>query len=121
MGRLREDFIERIEAFSHRVADVADALDADKRSNRIVNQIMASGTSVGANVAEADEALSRADFCKCLGIALKELAESRFWLRFIQKRRWLSPKRLDPLLEESAELRKILGTMLKNSKPPLTA
>ncbi|MGD9688849.1 MAG: hypothetical protein AB7K52_02175 [Phycisphaerales bacterium] len=57
MGRLRSEFIERIESFGHRVVDVADALGAEGHSPRIVRQVMGSGTSAGANFAEADEAL----------------------------------------------------------------
>lgn len=83
---------------------------------RITDQIIGSGTSVSANLSEADEALSRPDFCRCVGIALKELAETRFWLRFIAKRNWLDPKRLDPLLAEASEIRRILGAILTKSR-----
>jgi four helix bundle protein len=53
-----------------------------------MDQIAASGTSVGANTFEADEAMSRKDFCKALGIANKELNETRFWLRLFVRREW---------------------------------
>jgi four helix bundle protein len=48
-----------------------------------------SGTSVGANIFEADEAMSRPDFCRMLGIVIKELNETRFWLRLVVARKWI--------------------------------
>ena len=116
MGRLRPDFIERAETFSHRVVDVADALASDRRSSRVVDQLIGAGTSVSANLCESDEALSRADFCKHVGISLKELSETRFWLRFASKRSWIPASRLDPLPIEAAEIRLILGSILNKSR-----
>ncbi len=81
MGRLRLELLDRIEAFSHAVLDVVGLMDDQGVSRRIVDQLAASGTSVGANVFEADEAMSRKDFVKCLSIAAKELSETRYWLR----------------------------------------
>lgn len=73
--------------------------------------MLASGTSVAANVFEADEALSRADFCKTLGIAVKELSETRYWIRFTGARGWIVPERLVGLEDESTRLGRILGAM----------
>ena len=78
VGRLQQELMERAESFSHRVVDVAESLEQQKRSRRIIDQMIGSGTSVGANVCESDEALSRPDFCKGLAIALKELGETRY-------------------------------------------
>ncbi|HRQ71652.1 MAG TPA: four helix bundle protein [Phycisphaerales bacterium] len=110
-SRLDPALIARVEAFSHRVADVAAALDHDRRPRRIIDQVLASGTSVAANVFEADEALSRADFCKTLGIAVKELSETRYWIRFTGARGWIVPERLVGLEDESTRLGRILGAM----------
>ncbi|MCL4742739.1 MAG: four helix bundle protein [Phycisphaerales bacterium] len=111
-SRLDPALIARVEAFSHRVADVAAALDHDRRPRRITDQVLASGTSVAANVFEADEALSRADFCRTLGIAVKELSETRYWIRFSAARGWVSPERLAGLEDESIQLKRILGAMI---------
>ncbi len=118
MGRLRQDLLERVEAFSHEVLDLVVQLEAKHLSRRIIDQMAASGTSVGANVFEADEAMSRKDFVKCLSIAAKELSEARYWLRLAVSRDWIP---IDPgqhALAESAELRKILGTMIVRSRSP---
>ena len=116
MGRLRGDILERVESFADRVVKVADALESRRTSRRIVDQVLAAGTSVGANVFEADEAMTRADFVKCLCIATKELNETRFWLRLIGRHQWIKNDRLASLLEESVELKKVFGTMISRTK-----
>jgi len=89
---------------------------------RITGQLVACGTSVGANTFEADEALSRADFAKTIGIVIRELNETRFWLRLIGRQGWIAGDRLAPLLEETESLKRILGSILvktrQRTKPP---
>ena|SRR5712671_2746739 len=116
MGRLKETFLDRAESFADRVLDVVDAIEGKSRSKRIVDQMSGSGTAVGANTFEADEALSRPDFCKCLGIALKELNETRFWLRLVARRQWLPESRLSALQKEALELRHVLGSMVARTR-----
>jgi four helix bundle protein len=116
MGRLKSEFIDRIDDFAHRVVDVAESLERERKSRRIVDQLTGSGTSVGANISESDEALSRADFCKGLGTAIKELGETRFWLRFVSRRGWITTNRLAPLQTEAGELKLILGSLLSKSR-----
>ena len=116
MGRLDGSISERAERFAHRVLDVTDVLMRDRRPRRTIDQITGSGTSVGANIYEADEAMSRPDFCKSLGIVIKELNETRFWLRLIVARKWIGNTRLAPLQEEAAELKRIFGSMLARTR-----
>ena len=116
MGRLRTELLERVERFSDRVLDVAEALEKQKRSNRAVDQMIGCGSSVGANLFEADEAMSSADFCKCLGIATKETNEAKFWVRMAGRREWIAQDRLTGLLEEADELKKIFGSMIVQTR-----
>jgi four helix bundle protein len=116
VGRFKNDLIERADVFSYRMVDVAEALGKKSRSRRIVDQIIGCGTSVGANTSEADEAVSRADFCKSLGIIVKELNECRYWLRFVAKREWLPAPRLELIQKEAAELKLIYGAILSRSR-----
>lgn len=116
MGRLSRELLERAEAFSHRVFDVAEVIEKQRRPKRVVDQLVGSGTSVGANAWEADEALSRADFCKGLGIAIKEIVETRYWLRFVAQRGWVKPARLAALEAEGLELKRIFGAMLSRTR-----
>jgi four helix bundle protein len=77
-----------------------------------VDQLIGCGTSVGANIPEADEALSRPDFRRILGFVNRELSECRFWIRFIGVRGGLPVDRLAPLEQESNELRRVFGSMI---------
>ena len=88
-GRLKPEFVERVEAFSDRCVAVAEQLDQDGRFRRIVEQLAASGSSAGENIAEAAEAMSTKDFRKSLSIASKELVETRFWIRLVIRREWI--------------------------------
>ena len=116
MGRLRGETLDRAEAFAHRMVDVATTLEAAGRSRRITDQIVGCGTSVAANAFEADEAVSPQDFCRCLGIVIKELRESEFWLRFVGTRRWIAPTRLEPLKSEVEQLRLVFGAMFTRTR-----
>ncbi len=118
MARLQENFLERIESFSDCIVHVGAELDRRGVTRRIVDQVIAAGTSIGANAFEGDEAMSRPDFVRCMSIAAKELAETRFWLRLASRHDWIRTDRLLPLLQEADELRRIIGTMIRKTKRP---
>lgn len=117
-GRLKPEFLERSETFCDRCVALAEQLDSDGRFRRIVEQLAASGSSVGANLAEADEAMSLKDFRKCMAIAAKELAETRFWIRLVVRRSWIPSARVESLLDELEQIRLIVGSILTKTKPP---
>jgi four helix bundle protein len=116
MGRLDVGILERSESFCDRCLDVVETLAKQDRSRRITDQPTGSATSVGANLFEADESLGRRDFAKCVAIAVKELNETRFWLRLSVRREWVEASRLDPLLDEADQLKRILGAMLSRTR-----
>ncbi len=118
MGRLKAATLERVEQFADRVLDVVETLEGKRVSARILSQLTGAGTSPGANVWEADEALSSKDFAKTLGIVVKELNEARYWLRLVGRRGWIAPKRLHPLEAEAIELKKMFGTMIHRTRNP---
>lgn len=74
----------------------------------IGNQLIRSGTSIGANVAEAQDAESKADFKHKMSIANKEASETRFWLVICTKSEYL-PTPTSALFEELIVIRKVLG------------
>jgi four helix bundle protein len=116
MGRLSSELLERVESFSHRVVDVSEVIEKQRRARRVIDQLVGCGTSVGANAWEADEAMSRPDFCRVLGIVIKEIVETRYWLRFVGKRGWVNPERLSLLDREALELKRIFGAMLTRTR-----
>lgn len=105
MARLQPELLMRVEAFADRMLDLASALAKAKVHARVIGQLVGCGTAVGANVFEADEAMSRADFCKCLAIAVKELNEARFWIRLVARQGWVASRRLTGLEAECVELK----------------
>ena len=116
MARLTDELLERSEAFADRTLRVASELDRQHVSRRVVDQLTAAGTSVGANLFEADEAMSRKDFIRCVAIAVKELNETRFWLRLAGRSGWVENDRLHPLLVEAEEMRRVLGSIIARTK-----
>ncbi|MCL4741044.1 MAG: four helix bundle protein [Phycisphaerales bacterium] len=116
MGRLRTETLERVELFADRVLDLAEALDGQRRFRRIVEQVAASGTSVGAILFEADQSITAKDFARTLGIVTKELNETRYWIRLIGRREWISPARLDDLLRENEELLAMFNAMIVRTR-----
>lgn len=115
-GRLRPEFLDRIESFSDRCIAVAESLASQGRFARLVEQLACSGASVGANIAEADEAMSTKDFRKSLSISLKELVETQFWLRIFVRRQWLREAQIASLLQELEEIKLILGSIIGRTK-----
>lgn len=116
MSRLNESLLERVEALADRVIRVADSVEKRGVSRRVVDQMISAGTAVGANLFEADEAMSRRDFLKCVSISCKELNETRFWLRLASRNGWVAAEALAPLLDECDQIRRILGSIIARTK-----
>jgi len=116
MGRLRTETLDRMEQYADRVLDVADVLERQGRSSRVIDQMSGCGTSAGANAFGADEAMTAKDFAKTLGVVVKELNETRFWLRLAVRRQWVHAARLAPLLDETVNLKAIFGAMIVRTR-----
>ncbi len=116
MGRLKPETLERVLKYADRVLSVVDVLEEQRRSRRVLDQLTGCGGSVGANVYEADEAMSRADFVKTLQIVEKELNEVKFWLSLCAMRGWIKPAQLASLLAETQELKSMFGAMIYRTR-----
>ena len=77
-------------------------------------QLLRSGTSIGANVMEAQNAQSRADFCSKLNIALKEATETKYWIRLLEATDYLSKTEFDSIYPDCVEIEKILVASVKS-------
>ncbi len=82
----------------------------------IARQVIRSGTSIGANIEEAQGGYSKRDFKAKISIAYKEARETHYWLRLLKSTKYIENKLADSLLEDCNELLKILGSILKNTK-----
>jgi four helix bundle protein len=105
-----EELNERLLDFAVRVIRLGRALPRTTEGGHVAKQLIRSGTSPGANYEEACGAESRRDFAHKLGVVLKELKETRFWLRLAGRVPLVKPaSRLAPLLEETEQLVAILA------------
>lgn len=102
--------------FAARCGEVVDALPETRLGKHIAGQLVRSGTSPAPNYGEACAAESRADFIHKLGVVLKELRETRIWLKLAIRSKCLPAKRLDPLIVECSELMNIIGKSIVTAK-----
>ena len=110
------DLERRVADFAARVIGVCERLPDRIGSRHLQDQLFRSATSVAANYAEACVPESRKDFAHKMGVALKELVETRMWFRIIVKRAYIKPERLANLLAELEELVKIFHSSIKTAR-----
>ncbi len=116
MGWQDHDIQQRVFDFALRVLRVVRALPDDVAGRTIARQVARSGTSVGANVEEAQGAQSRREFARRITIARSEAIETRYWLRLIAESQMLPANRLAELTRECDELVKVLSTIARNTR-----
>jgi len=103
-------------SFALRSVNLYKHLSADKREFVLSKQILRSGTSIGANVAEANQAQSKADFVHKLSVALKEAVETEYWLNLLRDSEFLSQEQAESMLSDCLELIRILTASIRTSK-----
>ncbi len=113
MGR-QNIILDKTFSFALKVIDVYKHLVAEKKEYVISKQLLRSGTSIGANVNEAVEAQSKADFIHKLSIALKEARETQYWIRLLMESGYLDSGLI--LLDSVSELIRILTAIIKTTK-----
>ena len=111
-----DDLSERLLNLAVRVGKMVDALPDSRLGKHIAGQLVRSGTAPAPNYEEACAAESRRDFIHKLRIALKELRETRCWIRLIMRSELLTEARMSELASESDELCRILGQSLVTAR-----
>src|SRR5688572_18393255 len=112
---------ERLWDLAARVGKVVDALPETKLGKHVAGQLVRCGTSSAPNYDESGAAESRDDFVHKLSVALKELRETRGWLRFAIKACLLSQKKIGSVLDECEQLCRVLGKSVLTAKSGRTA
>ena len=102
--------------FAIRIVNLYKHLREEKKEYTMSKQMLRSGTSIGANVAEAQNAQSRPDFLSKISIALKETSETKYWLRLLHATDYLSVREFDSIVLDCVELEKILVSIVKSTK-----
>ena len=110
------DILDRTFGYALRIVQLYQKLEKADVSRILGKQLLRAGTSVGANVQEAQGGQSKADFISKISIAQKECLESLYWLRLLEKADLISKPELKDLIDETGQLAKILSSILISSK-----
>jgi len=110
------DLEERTIAFSQQIINFSKSIPENSITRPLINQIVRSATSIGANYCEADEASSKKDFLNKIAIANKEAKETKYWLRVIVHAVPNVKEAARTLWQEAQELNLIFSAIIRNSK-----
>ena len=106
----------RTKALALQIIAVCDEVDTRKGRSVLVNQVIRSATSIGANIHEANYASSRADFVNKFHIALKECAETEYWLEIMAGCNAITSETAYLLLQECGIIRRMLAKSVTTAK-----
>ena len=107
---------ERSFAFAIKIVELSKHLMNDQKEFVLSKQLLKSGTSIGANVREADNAESKPDFIHKMGIAQKEADETVYWIELLYATKFLDRNRFEQLIDEANQLLKIIKAIILSSK-----
>ena len=106
----------KTEAFSIRIINAEKYLRTQKKETVISKQILRSGTSIGANAAESQNAQSPSDFVHKLSIALKEADETKYWLKLLYGSQYITEDAYKSMNADLFEIIALLTTIIKTTK-----
>ena len=92
------------------------AIIAEKKEFTLSKQLLKSGTSIGANLAEANVAISKADFSAKISIAYKESLETKYWVNLLRDSDYINVANATSLIHNADELSKIMFSILKTTR-----
>lgn len=102
--------------FAVRIIRLVQFLQKEKKEHVLSKQLLKSGTSIGANVSESVYAQSKADFISKMSIALKEAAETEYWIDLLEETEYVKVEQVSDLKSELEEILKLLTSIIKTSK-----
>ena len=102
--------------FAARIVNLCRFLDNERKGKHIVDQIIRSGMSIGANYAEAECAISNNDFLAKLYISLKECNETLYWLRLLRRVNDLEEKHFHSIYEDGEEIKRLFVSIIKTKR-----
>ncbi len=103
-------------AFAVKIIRLYQYLIREKKEFTLAKQILRSGTSIGANVEEAEGGYTRRDFRAKMSISYKETRETKYWLRLLRETDYIDEGRFQELYEEADQLAKMLFKIIKNTR-----
>ena len=102
--------------FSVRIINLYKHLTGNKQEYVLSKQLLRSGTSIGANICEAEQAQSTADFLSKINISLKESCESDYWIRLLHRTDYINEQEYNSIIADCKELTKLLTSIIKSIK-----
>ena len=102
--------------FAKRIVRLTQYLQAEKREYVLSKQLLRSGTSIGANISEAQQAQTKPDFITKISTSLKETTETIYWIKLLYSTDYLTEKEYRSILYDCVEIEKILTSILKTSR-----
>ena len=109
------DIRERVFSFAQRILEIAEKLPQNRVCDVLRAQLVKSGTSIGANVEEADGAITKRDFINKITIARKEAKETKYWLKLIAGK-YIKTELLEKDIQEVQEITNILSAIINKTK-----
>ncbi len=103
-------------AFAIRIIKAYQYLSSEKREFVLSKQLLRSGTSIGANIAEANGAISKTDFSSKLSISYKECLETKYWISLLKDTGFIDTNTFNSIFDDADELAKILFVIIKKTR-----
>ena len=108
--------LERAKDFAVTIVEICRSIKETKKESVLTNQLLRSGTSIGANIHESKYAHGTADFVAKMQIALKECYESEYWLELLYRTGYLSEAQYTPLRNDCGVIRRMLISSINTVK-----
>ena len=115
-AQLTSPLLDKSKAFALQIIKVCNAIKSTKKESVLTNQLIRSGTSVGANIREAFYAHGKADFIAKLQIALKECSESEYWLELLYRTDCIPEEKYKTLQNRCGTIRRMLIASINTTK-----
>ncbi len=112
----KQQFKKRCFAFSLETLRVTEKLRNNRNAWPLIDQLIRSATSIGANVVEGGNSASKREFINYFQIALKSASETLYWLALLREADFHNKESLNRLIQECTEIKKIISTVILNTK-----
>lgn len=105
--------------FALRIIKLYKYLNDEKKEYILSKQLLRSGTSIGANIVEAHNAMSKREFLSKMNIALKEAAETEYWLDLLKESEYIKTNEFNSINADCEEIKKLLVAIIKSTNKTL--
>lgn len=115
-NEFKQEFKKRCFVFSLEILKLAEILRQNKGNWILIDQLIRSATSIGANIVEGGSSTSKKEFINYFQIALKSSSETLYWLALLREMNIDKREKINTLIQECTEIKKIISTIILNTK-----